>query len=97
MFSTGVSMEFSDKELAVIAGAKKKLKTATLFRILLVVVMLCGIGLMFTGVVIADQIVYLALVAVFVAIGLPQFGLGPKYEELLNILESKANAQRPKT
>lgn len=90
-------MEFSDKELAVIAGAKKKLKTAKLFRIILVVVMLCGIGLMLTGVVITDQIVYLVLAAVFVAIGLPQFGPGPKYEELLNILESKANAQRPKT
>lgn len=90
-------MEFSDKELAVIAGAKKKIKTATLFRILLVVVVLLGIGLMFTGVVIAEQIVYLALAAVFLAIALPQFGPGPKYEELLKMLESKANAQRSKT
>lgn len=31
---------------------------------------------MFTGVVIAEQIVYLAVAAVFFAIVLPQFGLG---------------------
>lgn len=87
-------MEFSDKELAVIARAKKKIKTATLFRILLVVVMLCGIGLMFAGVVIADQIIYLAVAAVILAVVFPQLGQGPKYEELLKILESKAQHSR---
>ncbi|MCD1598437.1 MULTISPECIES: hypothetical protein [Rheinheimera] len=90
-------MEFSDKELEVIAGAKKKIKAATFFRVLLIVVMLCGITLMATGVVVAEFIVYLAFGAVVLAIGLPQFGSGPKYEELLNILDSKANAQRSKT
>ena len=90
-------MEFSDKELAVIAGAKKKIKAATFFRVLLIVVMLCGITLMATGVVVAEFIVYLAFGAVVLAIGLPQFGSGPKYEELLNILDSKANAKRSKT
>jgi len=89
-------MEFSDKELAVIDSAKKKIKTATFFRGLLIVVMLSGIGLMATGVVVAEYIVYLALGAVVLAIGLPQFGPGPKYEELLNILDNKANAQRSK-
>ncbi|WNO59429.1 hypothetical protein [Rheinheimera sp. MMS21-TC3] len=96
-FKKGLTMEFSDKELAVIAGAKKKIKTATLFRVLLIVVMLCGITLMATGVVVAEYIVYLAFGAVVLAIGLPQFGPGPKYEELLNILDNKANAQRSKT
>ncbi|GGQ29515.1 hypothetical protein [Shewanella litoralis] len=90
-------MEFSDKELAVIAGAKKKIKTSILFRSLLVIVMLCGIGLMFAGVVIAEKIVYLTVAAVFFAVALPQFGPGPKYEELLKILESKANTQHSKT
>ena len=90
-------MEFSDKELAVIADAKKKIKAATFFRVLLIVVMLCGITLKATGVVVADFIVYLAFSAVVLAIGLPQFGFGPKYEELLNILDSKANAHRSKT
>ncbi|MDP5621698.1 hypothetical protein P3800_19970 [Pseudomonas aeruginosa] len=52
-------MEFSDKELAVIAGARKKIKAATFFRVLLIVVMLCGITLMATGVVVAEFIVYL--------------------------------------
>ncbi|MDH5632144.1 MAG: hypothetical protein OEZ10_04035 [Gammaproteobacteria bacterium] len=90
-------MEFSDKELAVIASAKKKVKTATFLRIVLVIAMLSGIGLMFTGVVVAEQIVYLAVAAIVLATVLPQFGTGPRYEELLKILESKANAQRSKT
>lgn len=87
-------MEFSEKELLAIAAAKKKVKTATLFRVLLVIVMLCAIVLMFSGVVIAEQIIYLAFAAVLLALALPQFGPGPKYEELLKILESKANSQR---
>jgi len=90
-------MEFSDKELAVIASAKKKIKTATLFRALLIVVLLCGIALMASGMVVAEYIVYLAFGAVVLAIGLPQFGPGPKYEELLQILDNKANTQRSKT
>lgn len=90
-------MEFSEKELAVIASAKKKIKTATLFRVLLIVVLLCGIALMATGMVVAEYIVYLAFGAVVLAIGLPQFGPGPKYEELLQILDNKANTQRSKT
>lgn len=89
-------MEFSDKELAVIDGAKKKIKTATLFRVVLVIAMLSGIFWMLTGVVIAEKIVYLTVASVFFAVALPQFGHGPKYEELLKILESKANAQRSK-
>ena len=89
-------MEFSDKELAVIASAKKKIKTATLFRALLIVVLLCGIALMASGMVVAEYIVYLAFGAVVLAIGLPQFGPGPKYEELLQILDNKANTQRSK-
>ncbi len=87
-------MEFSEKELLAIAAAKKKVETATLFRVLLVIVMLCAIVLMFSGVVIAEQIIYLAFAAVLLALALPQFGPGPKYEELLKILESKANSQR---
>ena len=90
-------MEFSEKELAVIASAKKKIKTATLFRALLIVVLLCGIALMASGMVVAEYIVYLAFGAVVLAIGLPQFGPGPKYEELLQILDKKANTQRSKT
>ncbi|MCW3171294.1 hypothetical protein [Shewanella subflava] len=90
-------MEFSEKELAVIASAKHKIKTATLFRALLIVVLLCGIALMASGMVVAEYIVYLAFGAVVLAIGLPQFGPGPKYEELLQILDNKANTQRSKT
>ncbi|MEO3865970.1 hypothetical protein [Rheinheimera fenheensis] len=87
-------MEFSEKELLAIAAAKKKVKAATLLRVMLIIVMLCAVALMFSGVVIAEQIIYLAFAAVLLALALPQFGPGPKYEELLKILESKANSQR---
>lgn len=97
MFLEGFQMEFSEKELHAIAAAKKKVNTATLFRVLLIIAILCAVALMFTGVVIAEQIIYLAFAAVLLALALPQFGPGPKYEELLNILESKARAQRSKT
>jgi len=87
-------MKFTDKELLVIAAAKKKVKSATLFRVLLIIAMLCAIALMFTGVVIAEHIIYVAFAAVLLALALPQFGPGPKYEELLKLLESKANMQQ---
>ncbi|WP_213997851.1 hypothetical protein [Arsukibacterium sp.] len=90
-------MEFSENELAAIAAAKKKIKTAAMFRVFLILSILMGITLMFSGLVIAEVIVYLAYAAVMLAVALPQFGPGPKYEDLLKILESKANVQRSKT
>ncbi len=48
-------MEFSDKELLVIAAANRKIKAATLFRLLLIIVILCAIVLIFTGVVILSK------------------------------------------
>ena len=90
-------MEFSENELAAIAAAKKKIKTAAMFRVFLILSILMGITLMFSGLVIAEVIVYLAYAAVMLAVALPQFGPGPKYEDLLNILESKANVQHSKT
>ena len=52
---------------------------------------------MFSGMVVADELVYLALASVLLAIALPQIGPGPKYEDLLKILENKANVQRSTT
>ena len=90
-------MEFSDEELKVITAAKKNIRIANLFRIFLVIVILCGISIMFSGMVVADELVYLALASVLLAIALPQIGPGPKYEDLLKILENKANVQRSTT
>jgi len=89
-------MEFSDKELAVIAAAKKKVKIANLFRVFLILIILSGIALMYSGVVVAELVVYFAFAAVVLAVALPQLAPGPKYEVLLKILESKANAKQSK-
>ena len=84
-------MAFSEKELSVIEAAKIKVKFASAIRILVISIMVCGIAMMVAGILVADHIIYLSLAAVALAIAHPQFGSGPKYEDLVNILESKAH------
>lgn len=90
-------MEFTNKELTVLAEAKKKILAATIVRVFIVVAMLFGIILMLTGVIIADHFVYGAVAAVILAVAHPQFGAGPKYEDLVRLLESKSKDQNAKT
>lgn len=90
-------MEFSEKELAVIAAAKKKTTAATFVRVAIVVAMLFGIALMFADVVIADHVVYVSIAAVLLAVARPQLGGGPKYEDLVRLLEDKTRDQNAKT
>ena len=89
-------MEFTKSELAVIADANKKILSATIVRVFIVIAMLVGIVLMFTGAVIADRLIYGAIAMVFVAVAHPQFGSEPKYEDLVKLLESKAKDQHTK-
>ncbi|PKO91789.1 MAG: hypothetical protein CVU15_09290 [Betaproteobacteria bacterium HGW-Betaproteobacteria-1] len=90
-------MEFTNSELAVIADAKKKILFATIVRVFIVIAMLVAIVLMFTGTVIGERLIYGAIAMVFVAVAHPQFGSGPKYEDLVRLLESKAKDQNTKT
>lgn len=87
-------MEFSEKELVLIASAKKKSSDATTMRVFVVAAMVVGIGLMFAGVVGTKRLAYVLVAAVFVSIAHPQFGDGPKYEDLVKPLESKARSER---
>lgn len=86
-------MEFTEKELQLIAAARKKVKMATLFRIAIIISILCAIVFMFSGIEVAENMLYFGLATVFLSVALPQIGHGPKYEDLLHILESKANSQ----
>ena len=97
MFSERLHMKFTSSELAIIAEAKKKIYFATIVRVLIVIAMLVGIVLMLSGTVIADRLIYGASAAVFLAIAHPQFGAGPKYEDLVRLLESKSKDQHTKT
>lgn len=83
-------MEFNKVELALIAAAKKKSAEARVMRVLIIVATLFGLGLMLTGNLDANRFAYGAVVAVYLAIALPQFGAGPKFEDLVKLLERKA-------
>jgi hypothetical protein len=85
-------MEFSERELELIVKAKKKAAEVRVKRIVIILVMMVGIVLMVTGIVGADKTAYLLVAAVFFSLGLPQFGDGPKYEDLVLLLDKKANS-----
>lgn len=83
-------MEFTRNELALIAKASTKAKNARLIRVILLISMLISVGCMFVGAFDSEKLAYGLFVAVFIAIAHPQFGEGPKYEDLVDLLEQKA-------
>ena len=83
-------MEFTQKEMALIARASKTAKNTTHIRIILLIVMLIAVGCMFAGAFDSHKLAYGLLVAVFVGIARPQLGQGPKYEDLVALLEKKS-------
>lgn len=86
-------MEFTQKELTLIAKANTKSKNARLIRICLLIAMLVAVGCMFAGVFDGDKLAYGLFLAVFVAIAHPQLGEGPNYEDLVALLEKKSAAE----
>jgi hypothetical protein len=83
-------MEFTQKELALIAKASRKASNARLIRVVLLIAMLIAVGCMFMDVFDSDKLAYGLFVAVLVAIAHPQLGGGPKYEDLAALLEQKS-------
>jgi hypothetical protein len=90
-------MEFSENEMKLIAAAKKKSSDALITRILILIAMFVGMGLMIAGEVSPDRFAYVAVAAVFLSIAMPQFGGGPKYEDLVRLLESKSRNKKQET
>lgn len=86
-------MEFSERELELIAKAKKKAADVKVKRIVIIIAMILGVVLMVTGTVSADKTAYLLVAAVFFSLGLPQLGDGPKYEDLVSLLDKKASSR----
>lgn len=92
-------MHFTQAELSLIRAAKHKVKMAQRVRVAVIVLIILGIiadlfGLMATGLWLNEWKIFIAAGLVLLAVALPQFGHGPKYEELLSLLEHKS-AQRP--
>lgn len=83
-------MEFTQKELALIAKASRKASNARLIRVVLLIAMFIAVGCIFMDVFESDKLAYGLFVAVLVAIAHPQLGGGPKYEDLAALLEQKS-------
>lgn len=88
-------MEFTDAELVLITAAKNKVKWAQRARIGVIILLLLGTLTLLADLWSHPYAIYIAFALVVLAVALPQFGQGPKYEELLEILLEKSSG--PKT
>ena len=86
-------MEFNQQELALVAKAKTKLMEQKIKSVALILAMTIGVLLMLVGTVEVDKIAYFLIVAVFLSIGLSQFGDGPNYEDLVKLLDEKIKSR----
>jgi len=88
-------MEFTDAELALITAAKHKVKWAQRVRIGVIILLILGTLTLLADLWSHPYAIYIAFALVVFAVALPQFGQGPKYEELLALLLDKSSS--PKT
>jgi hypothetical protein len=86
-------MEFSEKELKLIAAAKRKSSDALVKRVLILIAISVGMGLMIAGKISPDCFAYVTVAAVFLAVAMPQLGGEPKYEDLVKLLDSKLKSK----
>ncbi|MCP3127066.1 hypothetical protein [Shewanella sp. KJ2020] len=88
-------MEFTETELALIAAAKQKVQMAQRVRMGVIILLILGTLTLLAGFWSYPYAIYIAFALVVFAVALPQFGQGPKYEELLELLLEKSSS--PKT
>ena len=86
-------MEFSEKELKLIAAAKKKTSDNLVKRVLILIAISVGMGLMVAGKISPDYFANATVAAVFLAVAMPQLGGEPKYEDLVKLLDSKLKSK----
>ncbi|MCS6230410.1 hypothetical protein G3488_05990 [Shewanella baltica] len=79
----------SETEIALIASAKRKVQMAQKVRLAVIALVVLGTGLTISGLWVNEFAIYMAFGLVVFAVALPQFGQGPKYEELVSLLEKK--------
>ncbi|EGM69992.1 hypothetical protein [Shewanella sp. HN-41] len=86
-------MEFTKAELSLIAAAKQKVQWAQRVRVGVIILLILGTLSLLAGIWSHPYAIYIAFALVVFAVALPQFGQGPKYEELLELLQHKAAQQ----
>jgi hypothetical protein len=82
-------MTFTPKQIRTIHAAIVSKRKAKLFRPMVFVVLLSTLGAMLVGFLDAKVFAYIAVALSVFSIMLPQLGNAPKYEDLVDILESK--------
>lgn len=82
-------MDFTEREIATIVAARKKVSFSSAIRICILVLTFVGIFLLAKRLITPEGFIYFLIAAVILSIAHPQLSWGPKYEDLLNILERK--------
>ena len=82
-------MGYTAKELSVILAARRKSSCASAVRVAVIGAVMVGLFLATNGLMSAQVLAYMAFAVALLALACPRFNWGPKYEDLLNILESK--------
>jgi len=80
---------FSEHELDIIRKARKKLSRSKFSTIFMVLILAALIFAMFNGQIGDKEFTFLIFTLVFLTIAQPQLGPGPKYADLVELLESK--------
>jgi len=81
---------FSESELKTIILARKKLKHAKVSQIMQIIALAVLASGVYIGLFSPEKFAFLAVAFVVISIAQPQLGVGPKYEDLVNLLESKS-------
>ena len=80
---------FSEQELKIIKQARNKISKSRFSKIVVILVLVALILAMLNGQVGEKEFVFFIFLIVLITIAQPQLGSGPKYEDLVALLESK--------
>ena len=80
---------FSEQELKIINQARNKISRSRFSKIVVILVLVALILAMLNGQVGEKEFVFFIFLLVLITIAQPQLGSGPKYEDLVTLLESK--------
>ena len=91
----GPDIEFSDRELKLIAAAERRIRNALCFRCVCALMLLINVGLFMAGYMSEDQMIMFTVAIVLAAAVYPRWGARtPSYEQLVDILVDKSSTGR---
>jgi hypothetical protein len=81
---------FTEREIDTIRHARKKLARIRFSQIIAVIVLAIMVAGIFTSHISGNNFVTFAFILILLTIAQPQLGAGPKYQDLVELLENKA-------